>query len=284
MKIKGRLLTLLSVVTILLLVFSSLAFGQEEERMRKDQYKAQLADAQDREVTAAERINTLDAENEELEQQIVEVQAEIDSVKGITYALLGTDEMSVEAFGENLNTIDGEIDGLAALDPEELFRRQDEIETIEAQIEEAKASNIAMLTEMDEKLAVLESKVADLKASIPANIYDQYVVVRGDYLWKIAKMEDIYGDPYQWIRIYCVNKDQIKNPDLIHPDQVFNIARGVGKNEYLVVKGDWLAKIASCPKVLNDPTQWTKLYEANKDVISDPNLIYPHQVLTLPAE
>lgn len=284
MKIKGQLFTLLSVVTILLLVFSSLAFGQEEERMKKDQYKTELADAQTREVSAAERINVLDAENQELEQQIAELQTEIDAEKDATYALLGTDKAGVQAYRENLSSIDGEIDGLAALDPEELFRNQDEIDAIEARIEEAKGSNIAMLSEMDEKLAELDAKVASLKASMPANIYDQYVVVKGDYLWKISKNDDIYGDPYQWIRIYCVNKDQIKNPDLIHPDQVFNIARGVGKNEYLVVKGDWLAKIASCPKVLNDPTQWTKLYEANKDIVSDPNLIYPHQVLTLPAE
>jgi len=284
MKIKGQLFTLLSVATILLLVFSSLAFGQEEERMKKDQYKTELADAQTREVSAAERINVLDAENQELEQQIAELQTEIDAEKDATYALLGTDKAGVQAYRENLSSIDGEIDGLAALDPEELFRSQDEIDAIEARIEEAKGSNIAMLSEMDEKLAELDAKVASLKASMPANIYDQYVVVKGDYLWKISKNDDIYGDPYQWIRIYCVNKDQIKNPDLIHPDQVFNIARGVGKNEYLVVKGDWLAKIASCPKVLNDPTQWTKLYEANKDIVSDPNLIYPHQVLTLPAE
>jgi len=284
MKIKGQLITLFSVVTILLLVFSGLAFGQEEEKMKKDEYKVQLADAQSREATATERITTLDSENQELEQQIAEVQAEIDSVQDATYALLGTDRAGVQAYRDDLNGIDSEIDGLAALDPEELFRRKSEIKAIEDEIQTARESKMAMLDEMDEKLAALDEKVAGLKASLPANIYDQYVVVKGDYLWKISKKDEIYGDPYQWIRIYCVNKDQIKNPDLIHPDQVFNIARGVGMNEYLVVKGDWLAKIAASPSVLNDPTKWTKLYEANKDIVSDPNLIYPHQVLTLPAE
>lgn len=284
MKIKGQLLTLLSVVTILLLVFSGLAFGQEEEQMKMDEYKAQMADVETREAEATERINALDAENEELEMEIAEVQADIDSVRAETYAILGTDKATVDAYRDNLNSIDSEIDGLAALDPEELYRHNEEIKAIEAKIEEARGDKIATLNEMQAKLDELDAKIASLKASMPANIYDQYVVMRGDYLWKIAKNDDIYGDPYQWIRIYCVNRDQIKDPDLIHPDQVFNIARGVGQNEYLVVKGDWLAKIASCPKVYNDPAQWTKLYEANKDIVSDPNLIYPHQVLTLPAE
>lgn len=284
MKIKGQLFTLLSVVTILLLAFSGLAIGQEEEQMKMDEYKGKMADAENREAEATGRINVLEAENEELEAQIAEVQADIDSVRMETYAILGTDKASVDAYRDNLNSIGDEINGLAALDPEELYRRHSEIKAIEAKIEEARGDKIATLDEMQAKLAELDDKVANLKASLPANVYDQYVVIKGDYLWKIAKKDDIYGDPYQWIRIYCVNRDQIKDPDLIHPDQVFNIARGVGLNEYLVVKGDWLARIAGSPTIFNDPAQWTKLYEANKDIVSDPNLIYPHQVLTIPAE
>ena len=48
-----------------------------------------------------------------------------------------------------------------------------------------------------------------------------YTVQRGDSLSKIAKA--LYGDATKWRAIYEANKDQIKNPDLIHPDQVFVI-------------------------------------------------------------
>jgi len=37
-------------------------------------------------------------------------------------------------------------------------------------------------------------------------------------------------------------------------------------------------------EVLNDPTRWTKLYESNKSVIADKNLIYPYMVLFIPRE
>ena len=50
-----------------------------------------------------------------------------------------------------------------------------------------------------------------------------YVVVSGDSLSKIAKRE--YGDMNQWHRIYEANKDQISNPDLIHPGQKLRIPR-----------------------------------------------------------
>ena len=284
MRIQGKVLSVLCVVFVLLLVFSATAFGQEEEKLKVDDYKVQLAGHQEREASANERIATLEVEIDDVKAQMNGVQGEIDAEWGEIYAALGTDQAGVDAFRTDLEGIDGEIDGLAALSPEDLFRHKDEVKGIEARIEEAKANNIANLTEMEEKIAGLEGKVAALKAKMPANIYDHYTVVDGDYLWKISKNEEIYGCPYQWIRIYCVNKDQIKDPDLIFPDQVFKIARGVGENEYLVVKGEYLFKIAGMGKVFNDPTKWTKLYEANKDIITDPNLIYPHQVLTIPAE
>ena len=48
-----------------------------------------------------------------------------------------------------------------------------------------------------------------------------YVVVSGDSLSKIAKR--FYGDAAKWPRIHEANRDQIKNPDLIHPGQRLKI-------------------------------------------------------------
>ncbi len=36
--------------------------------------------------------------------------------------------------------------------------------------------------------------------------------------------------------------------------------------------------------VYNDPGKWRKIYEANKDRISDVAVIYPGQKLVIPAE
>jgi len=281
---KLRTLQVVSGCLILLLLVSGSVLGQEERKIKMDEYKVQLAGYQTRLADAEQRMDVLQGEIDALNQQIDGVQGEIDAEWEAIYETMGTDKASVDAYRANLESIDAEIDGLAALDPEELFRRKDEIKDIEARIEGAKGDDIAMLTEMEEKLAELDGKVAALRAKMPANIYDSYTVIKGDYLWKISKMEDIYGCPYQWIRIYCVNKDQIKDPDLIYPDQIFKIARGVGENEHLVAKGEFLSKIAGYAEVFNDPTKWTKLYQANKDMIEDENIIYPYQVITIPAE
>ncbi len=280
MKVK-EILTI-SLVAVLLLVSTGL-FAQDERKIKMDEYKAQLAEVQARDAAAGEKAAALKADIAELNTKIEAVQTEINAEWEAVYALLGTDKASVDAYRTELEGLDAQLDGLAALTPEELFQQKDEIKAVQAKIAEMKENNIYKLSEMQEKVAALEAKIDALKAKMPKNMFDQYNVVGGDYLWKISKMDDIYGDPYQWIRIYSVNKDQIKNPDLIYPDQVLNIARGVGDNEYLVVKGDWLSKIAE--NVTGDPTKWTKLFEANKDaMLTDANLIFPNQVLVIPQE
>ena len=49
---------------------------------------------------------------------------------------------------------------------------------------------------------------------------------------------------------------------------------------YTVVKGDSLSKIAQ--REYGDAQQWTRIFEANRDIIKDPDLIYPGQSLRLP--
>jgi nucleoid-associated protein YgaU len=49
---------------------------------------------------------------------------------------------------------------------------------------------------------------------------------------------------------------------------------------YTVVKGDSLSKIAQ--REYGDANQWHKIFEANKDVIDDPDLIEVGQDLIIP--
>ncbi|MCG6886939.1 MAG: LysM peptidoglycan-binding domain-containing protein [Proteobacteria bacterium] len=60
---------------------------------------------------------------------------------------------------------------------------------------------------------------------------DTYTVVRGDNLWNIAAKPSIYSNPYHWPLIYKANSNKIKDPDLIYPNQVFDI-----KGDYTVTE------------------------------------------------
>ena len=51
---------------------------------------------------------------------------------------------------------------------------------------------------------------------------------------------------------------------------------------YTVVAGDSLSKIAK--REYGDANAWNRIYEANRDIIKDPDLIYPGQTLKIPAK
>lgn len=53
-----------------------------------------------------------------------------------------------------------------------------------------------------------------------------------------------------------------------------------GSRTYVVVKGDSLSAIAK--REYGDAKEWRRIYDANREIIKDPDLIYPGQTLRLP--
>ncbi|MCC6609089.1 MAG: LysM peptidoglycan-binding domain-containing protein [Burkholderiales bacterium] len=51
---------------------------------------------------------------------------------------------------------------------------------------------------------------------------------------------------------------------------------------YEVVSGDSLSKIAK--REYGNANEWTRIFEANKDIIKDPNKIFPGQKLKIPPK
>ncbi|MBO9541408.1 N-acetylmuramoyl-L-alanine amidase [bacterium] len=112
-----------------------------------------------------------------------------------------------------------------------------------------------------------------------------YSVKDGDTLWGIAKKH--LGNGSRWPEIYDLNKDKIKDPNVIGPGMVLRMPGGSkpvtsAQGTYTVKDGDTLYGIAK--KLLGDGTRWPELYNLNKDKIKDPNVIYPGLVLRLSAE
>ena len=56
----------------------------------------------------------------------------------------------------------------------------------------------------------------------------------------------------------------------------------VGATTYTIEKGDTLSKIAK--EQLGHASAWKQIFEANRDVIDDPDRIFPGQVIKLPAK
>jgi nucleoid-associated protein YgaU len=73
----------------------------------------------------------------------------------------------------------------------------------------------------DQPVADFSDVQSGSSSTAPAGQPANYTVKAGDSLSKIAK--HIYGDANKWHAIYDANRDQLDNPDLIHPGQVLKL-------------------------------------------------------------
>lgn len=62
--------------------------------------------------------------------------------------------------------------------------------------------------------------------------------------------------------------------------RVDSTAQIAGEQQYTVQKGDSLSRIAK--HLLGDTNAWKQIFEANRDVLSDPDKIFPGQTLKIP--
>lgn len=139
------------------------------------------------------------------------------------------------------------------------------------------------------------SSDVEISQSINENISpNEYVVKKGDNLWKIAVLT--YNDGYKWTQIAKINN--LKNPGSIEIGQklilpkisseVLNGGSIIKENatslvgsEYKVIKNDSLWKISV--KVYGDGYQWTKIWQANKTKLNNPNGLEIGMTLMIPS-
>jgi len=74
------------------------------------------------------------------------------------------------------------------------------------------------------------------------------------------------------------------NKGYISGNEEINEAAPVEENfeKYTVSKNDTLQKISQ--KFFGTTKKWTKIYDANRDILKSPNSIYPGQVINIPVE
>ena len=267
-------------LALALLVLASENISAQEQQMTCEEYMALGQEIVNREIAANTQIEELNAQLESLNMQLAQLDRANADLEAQILAAIGHSESEVMAFGRELDAIIAQLEGLMALAPEVLIMRRGEVTAIESRVAELGQSNIAALSEMMDKLATIDQMLADLKARVAQPVVIDYKVARGDNLWNISKKEQVYDDPYMWPRIYRENKAQIKDPDLIYPNQVLAVPFGVAENQYLVTRGDFLFKIAA--ELYNNAGKWHKIYEANKQQIVERDLIFPAQVLEIP--
>ncbi len=156
----------------------------------------------------------------------------------------------------------------------ELEKNKSMIEKLTEQLRDAEREYSKLTTKMDE----LNKELEELEA-LPKT----WVLKFGECLWTVASYEEVYSDPLKWPRLWRGNKELIEDPDWVLAGWEIKIPRDWPK-KHVVEQDEWLAKIAGYWEVYDDYRKWPILYEANKDKIKDPDLIFPNQVLVIPRQ
>jgi nucleoid-associated protein YgaU len=110
---------------------------------------------------------------------------------------------------------------------DELAAKEQAVEGLRSEVADAEGNLSELETqqsENDARLSELESEVGELREKVrscPDVVDDLYRVEPGDYLAKIAAEEGVSS----WKSIYDLNKDKIKDPNVILPGWVLNLPK-----------------------------------------------------------
>jgi len=192
-------------VLALALFLSLNTFAQE--KMTKDEWKAEMSSLTEKKASLTNELNTLRTDVNNLKNTKV---GNVDDCYNEIYTMIGATKSDVDNFRRALADLDGKIrrnEGPKA-------ERQKDLNTL-------KVNKITALPEFFDKVMNEEQALLDAWVEAPKDI--NYTVVKGDCLWNIAKKKEHYGNALAWPTIYNANRDQIKDPDLIFPKQTFKI-------------------------------------------------------------
>jgi nucleoid-associated protein YgaU len=202
---------LIASILSLLLLLSVSAFAQEEKEMTQEEYQLEMNRLIQNRVELTKDVNELKSQIEALKQKQASLESVEDSQREL-YVLVGATDASIARYRNDLAALKGKIQ-----------RQEGSYEDALLALESLQKDKISALPEFnDEVFGQLQRSLSAWKVEeVSQEVV--YTVKKGDYLWKIAKKSEFYGNGFAWPVIYNANRDQIKNPDLIYPKQDFKI-------------------------------------------------------------
>lgn len=182
----------------------------KEYQRRLDALKANLANVQ-QSVTQAE------SQLASQERNLIDCNKEI-------LQLIGATDQDVNAFRQKIGVIEGKVRQMKNLSNDVLADKRSEVEALEAELNTLRQNKLSVIPEFFDKIIVIAKDIKSLYREKKISGYTVGTWAQDkDCLWNIAAKIEIYGDPFQWPKIWQANTSIIRNPDIIHPGQVLQI-------------------------------------------------------------
>ncbi|MCX7984701.1 MAG: LysM peptidoglycan-binding domain-containing protein [Bacteroidetes bacterium] len=218
-----------NIVTVVLMVcfIGSSVIAQEE--ITKDQWQRLMTELTAKRTDLKNKLDALVKEVNDLKQQEAQ---RLEALKQCQDALAALEVGYVGPMNALLDKIDARLNELSSLSNQDLYARRKELDTVQTWIDTARKNPLsatkkyaARINDQQNRLDALKKSLEQFIASGQAGqTYKVGTWAKDrDCLWNIAKKPKIYDNPFLWPKIWQGNRDQIKNPDIIHPGQVLKI-------------------------------------------------------------
>lgn len=214
-------------VIAMLVAISSVASAQQE-KMKYEDWQAQMTTLTAKRDSLKNVLTKLDTEIANLKSQLASLDQQYQGQMQKYLGMLNTTAPDMNAFGMALQNMTSQINNYMQMSDQDLCAQRKDVEALGARIDSMKTSNLALAQQYYSEVQTLVNDYAQLQARL-ANCSTAMTYTVGtwarnrDCLWNIAKKPSIYNDPWRWPKIYMANRNQIKNPDLIYPKEVLKV-------------------------------------------------------------
>jgi nucleoid-associated protein YgaU len=196
--------------------------NKEQWQQEMDRYTRMRNEIQGKVRDIGTRIENLRAQSTKLDADYKKCLDEL-------YALVGSDAEKAAAYRREIEAAENKANELMRLSDADLMARSKEVDQLAATVKKLWENRLSLIPEFWDKLTALNEKVKTLQNTL-AGMGKTYTVGtwarNRDCLWNIAKKKDIYNNAWLWPKIWQGNRDQIKDPDIIHPGQKLKIPSG----------------------------------------------------------
>jgi nucleoid-associated protein YgaU len=211
-----------------LLVFSiGLVMAQEE--MTKEQWQQEIQKYTAERDKVNGQLKQLESDINALKSQSVKSDEDFKKCMDELYALVGADAAKAAEYRAQLEAAENKANELMRLSDADLVARSAEVDGLEATVKNLWGNKLSLIPEFWDRLTALNEKVKSLRGTLASQVKTYTVKTWSrdrDCLWNISKKKDIYDNPWLWPKIWQGNRDQIKNPDVIHTGQKLMIPKG----------------------------------------------------------
>lgn len=210
----------------LLVVSAGLATAQE---MTKEQWQQEITKYTQMRTDLQAKLKTLQGQVSDGTAMSTKLDADYEKCLDELYGLVGSDREKAAAYRSEIEAAEAKAAELMRLSDADLLARSGEVDELEAKVKELWGNKLSLVPEFWDRLTELDNKVKSLKDTLAKQVKVYTVGTWSqdrDCLWNISKKADIYDNAWMWPRIWQGNRDQIKDPDIIHPGQKLTIPKG----------------------------------------------------------